>query len=67
MGRTVRAAKLWKSVFDKEMTLMRVPKINDLFYRLLLGVLECGPGLSWLPEEAQRCPLDGEWQTVEHL
>ena len=52
MGRSVRAAELWKSVYDKEVALLRVPKMNDLLYRLLLGAVECGSGLYWLPEAA---------------
>lgn len=67
MGRVVRTAELWRSVYDKDLATYRVPKMNDLLYRLLLGVVECGPSLHWLPEEAQRYPLDQEWQTVEHL
>ena len=67
LGRVVRTTELWKSVFDRDLATYRVPKMNDLLYRLLLGVVEVGPSLHWLPEEAQRCPLDQELQTVEHL
>lgn len=44
-----------------------MPKTNDLLYRLLLEAVECGPTLHWLSDEAQRCPLDGELQTIEHI
>ena len=65
--RTVRTVELWKSVYDKDIARYRLPKANDLLYRLLLGVVECGPELHWLDDNAQRCPMDGELQTVEHI
>lgn len=67
LGRVVRTTELWKSVYDKDVAPLRVPKMNDLLYRLLLGVVECGPALHWLDEAAQRCPLDRQLQTVEHV
>ena len=67
LDRTVKAAELWRSVYDTELSKYRLPKMNDLLYRLLLGVVECGPALHWLGDDAQRCPLDGELQTVEHI
>ena len=66
-GWVVRATEIWKSVYDKEVAPLRVPKMNDLLYRLLLGAVECGPNLHWLEEDAHRCPLDQQFQTVEHI
>lgn len=63
LGRVVRETDLWKAVKRTE----RVPKANDLLYRLLLGAVRTGSALEWLPEEEQKCPLDGHDQTIEHL
>lgn len=40
---------------------------NDLLFRLLHGVVRTGSDLHWLEEEAQKCPIDGDNQTIEHL
>ena len=62
-GKTIREAHLWKAV----KTLDRVPKCNDLLYRLMLKTVKTGSALSWLEPEKWYCPIDGEDETIEHV
>lgn len=63
LHRIVRATELWKAIECYE----RVPKANDLLYRLMLDVVETGEALTWETLEAQTCPLDETLQTIEHV
>lgn len=63
LHRVVRASELWKAIRSYD----RVPKANDLLYRLLLDVVSTGEALTWETLEAQTCPVDGEIQTIEHI
>lgn len=63
LGRVVRETDLWRAVKSTE----RVPKANDLLYRLLLGTVRTGLDLTWMDWEGQSCPVEGEVQTLYHL
>ncbi|TAQ83163.1 hypothetical protein B7494_g8512 [Chlorociboria aeruginascens] len=63
LKRTITAANLWNSIRKKG----RVPKQNDLLYRLLLGVVKTGDLLHWKDKDAQTCPYDGTLQSIEHV
>ncbi len=63
LSRDVRSTELWKTIRNYK----RVSKVNDLLYRLLLDVVKIESALSWETMKTQRCSLNDENQTIEHL
>ncbi|KIW22179.1 uncharacterized protein PV07_12496 [Cladophialophora immunda] len=64
LRRAVRASEIWNAVLKRN----RLPKTNDLLYRLLLDKVLTGAKLLWTGEEGvDTCPLDGHEQTITHL
>ncbi|OAL28891.1 hypothetical protein AYO20_09371 [Fonsecaea nubica] len=64
LRRAVRVPEVWNAMLMGK----RVPKANDLLYRLLLDKVLTGAKLLWTGEEGMdTCPRDGLEQTITHL
>ena len=61
--RRIRTTEIWSACLDRTST----GRQNDLLFRLLHGQIKTGTDLHWLGNDAQRCPVDGEIQTKDHL
>ena len=61
--REINSKEIWGSCRRMETT----GKLNDLLFRFLHGKVLTGNALFWLGEEEQRCPIDSEVQTIQHI
>lgn len=61
--RTVTKAQIWSAVRDPE----KAAKCGDLLFRFLHGKVRTGQKLTWLEDSKKTCPIDGAYQTIEHI
>jgi hypothetical protein len=64
LKRIVDHDEIWLGVTSRK---GRVPKCNDLLFRLLHDRVLTGGRLEWLETAKQRCPLCDVDQTIEHI
>lgn len=62
-GSMSSAPEVWKAARNRNM----LPKTGDLLRRFLHEKVATGKKLHWLNEDRQRCPIDGEDQTITHV
>lgn len=62
-GKDISISQLWRGARSQ----FSHPKAGDLLWRFLHEKVITGPALTWLEEADQKCPIDNEPQTIQHI